>query len=172
MRKMLPLCTLVLAICMSLCACAETYTLDDELLIKQIDAYFTMSKEEIIETLGPDFLVVPAGPEGAMDGYFYEDIGMAFAFYSDSKVPELIDCYPNFRIHGVGEGSLFSEIFEALGDTEIIETWMELPIYTVYMVQYQLGDALYSFFAFEEGAPVHLLRIGCANQYNDKENQQ
>jgi hypothetical protein len=127
----------------------------DELLIKQIDEYFTMTKEEIIGKLGQDFSVVAAGPEGICDGYFYEDLGMAFAFYPDEEILDSIDCYPNFKIHGVGIGNDFSEIMEALGDTEIVETWLELPIYTVYMVRYRLGNSDFSFIAFEEDAPVY-----------------
>lgn len=38
-----------------------------------------MPREEIIQKLGPDYAVEPAGPEGALDGYFYEDLGMSFA---------------------------------------------------------------------------------------------
>lgn len=131
----------------------------DELLIKQIDEFFTLSKAEIIEKLGSNYIVVPAGPEGACDGYFFEDLGMAFAFYPDSDILELIDCYPNFKIHGVGIGCFFPEIMEALGDAEIIETWLELPIYTVFMVRYHFGNVEYSFIALEEDKPVDILWI-------------
>ena len=131
----------------------------DALLIGQIDAFLSMSRDEIIEKLGPDFEVVSAGPEGAMDGYYYEDLSMAFAFYPDSDKPEIIDCYPDFRICGVGLGSLFSEVMEALGRTEIIETWLELPIYTVYMIEYHLRNSDYSFIALEEDEPADLLWI-------------
>ena len=131
----------------------------DEPLIAQIDAFLSMSREEIIGQLGMGFEEVAAGPEGAMDGYFYEDLGMTFAFYPDSDAPEIIDCAPAFRIHGVGSGSSFSEIMEALGPAEIIETWMELPIYTVYMVEYRLGNCDYCFIALEEDGPADLLWI-------------
>ena len=131
----------------------------DALLIGQIDAFLSMSRDEIIEKLGPDFEEVSAGPEGAMDGYYYKDLGMAFAFYPDSDTPEIIDCYPGFRIFGVGLGSLFSEVMDALGRTEIIETWLELPIYTVYMIEYHLGNSDYCFIAFEEDGPADILWI-------------
>jgi hypothetical protein len=131
----------------------------DEPLIRQIDEFLTMSREEIIEKLGPDYSVEPAGPEGAMDGYYYKNSGMTFAFYPDSDVVELIDCDPNFKIHGVGPGSLFSEILEALGETEIVETWIELPVYTAYIARYKFGNSAYCFTAFEKDGPAHLLRI-------------
>lgn len=131
----------------------------DALLIGQIDALLSMSRDEIIEKLGPDYEEVYAGPEGAMDGYYYEDVGMAFAFYPDSATPEIINCYPDFKINGVGPGSLFSEIMEALGDAEIIETWLELPIYTVYMIEYRLGNSNYCFIALEEDGPADILWI-------------
>jgi hypothetical protein len=130
----------------------------DEPLIRQIDEFLTMSREEIIEKLGPDYSVEPAGPEGAMDGYCYENLGMTFAFDPDSDVVELIDCDSNFKIHGVGPGSLFSEILEALGETEIVETWIELPVYTAYIARYKFGNSAYCFTAFEKDEPVHLLR--------------
>ena len=132
----------------------------DDLLIEQIDAYLAMSREEIVEKLGPDYTVEPIGPEGALDGYCYEDLGMAFAFYFDSDTPDFIDCYPNFRIRGVGIGSLFSEVFEALGEAEIIETWLADPDDKAFMVQYELGNAVYDFVAFEADGPVYILRIG------------
>jgi len=130
-----------------------------EPLIEQIDELLTMSREEIIKKLGPDYSVEPVGPEGALDGYYYENLGMAFAFYADSDIPDFIECYPNFKIHGVGIGSLFSEIMEALGDTEIFETWLAHPDDKAFIVYYQLGDAMYSFVAFEEDGCVYILRI-------------
>lgn len=149
---------------------AETSETADESLIRQIDEYFTMTRKEIIEKLGSDYVIEPAGPEGACDGYYYEELGMAFAFYPDSDVLELIDCYPDFKIHGVGIGSLFPEILEALGDTEIIETWLELPIYTAFMVRYRFGNADYSFIAFEEDAPVHILWIQASGMLAARDN--
>jgi len=131
----------------------------DDALIQQIDAFFAMTRDEIIAMLGPDFEVEPAGPEGVCDGYFYEDLGLTFAFYPDEDALELIVGDANFRIGGVGVGSLFSEIMEALGDTEIIETWMELPIYTVFVLEYHWGDSTYSFISFDVDEPVHLLWI-------------
>ena len=156
MKRALAL-ALAIAAAFTLSAGAETA---DELLIQQIDALLTLSREELIEKLGPGYEEVAAGPEGAMDGYYYADLGMAFAFYPDSEVVELIECYPDFRIHGVGIGSHFSEIMEALGDAEIVETWLELPIYTAYCVEYCLGKTDYLFVAlFEKDAPVQILRL-------------
>ena len=131
----------------------------DALRIGQIDEFLSLSGEEIIAKLGPGFEAVAAGPEGAMDGYCYEALGMTFAFYPDSVMPDLIECGPGFRISGVGVGSLFSEILEALGDAEITETWLELPDYTVYLIDYQLGNGIYSFIAFEKDGPADMLWI-------------
>lgn len=128
-------------------------------LITQIDEYFTMPKEKIIDTLGPNYEVVYAGPEGVCEGYFYEELGMTFAFYPDSDTLDSIDCDPNFKIQGVGIGSLFSEILEALGDAEIVETWIELPSNEAFMLRYSLGNCEYSFIAFEKDAPVDMLWI-------------
>ena len=118
-----------------------------------------MSREEIIEKLGPLYTVEPVGPEGGLDGYFYEDLGMAFAFYEDSETPDFIECYPRFKIRGVGIGSLFSEIMEALGNTEIIETWLENPDDKAFKIYYQLDEAIFIFVGFEEDGPVYSLHI-------------
>jgi len=126
----------------------------DETPLRQMDAYFAMTKGEILAMHGPGYQVVPAGPEGVCDGYFYEDLGLTFAFYPDEDALELIDCDESFKLNGVGAGNLFSEITEALGDTEIIETWMELPEYTVFMLAYHWGDTVYCFLAFEADEPV------------------
>jgi hypothetical protein len=147
---------LIMLIALALAASAET---DDELLIQQIDDYFTMTRNEIIEQLGPGYEEVAAGPEGVCDGYYYEELGMVFAFYPDSDSLEMIDCYPEFKIRGVGVGSQFTEIMAALGETEIVETWLELPIYTAYMVRYRFGNSDFSFISFEKDEPVHMLFI-------------
>ncbi|MCL2811340.1 MAG: hypothetical protein FWD25_05550 [Clostridia bacterium] len=131
----------------------------DEALIQQIDSYFTMTKNEILAKHGPGYVVEPTGPEGICDGYFYEDLGMAFAFYPDEDTLELIACDENFTIRGVGVGSLFWEIMESLGHTEIIETWMEHPDFVVYLMEYHWGDSVYSFISFDLNEPVHLFWI-------------
>ena len=47
----------------------------------------------------------------------------------------------------------------ALGRAEIEKTWLELPIYTVYKIEYRLGNSNYCFIAFEEDGPVDILWI-------------
>jgi len=130
-----------------------------EQLIAQIDELLTLSKEEIIDKLGPDYVVEPEGPEGALDGYYYKDLGMSFAFYPDSTMPDLIECYEGFHLYGVGIGNRLSEVTEALGDSGVYETWLIDPEDKAYMLSYQFGNALYSFIAFEEDGPVYILRI-------------
>jgi len=149
------LVALLMAFALTVCAAQGP----DDALAQQIDAYFAMTKDEIIAMLGPDYVVEPAGPEGVCDGYFYEDLGMSFAFYPDEDTLELIACDDNFMIGGVGVGNLFAEIMDALGDTEIIESWMELPEFTVFLLEYQWSDAVYSFISFDVDEPVHLLWI-------------
>jgi len=141
-----------LAVCAA--QAAPSSPVPDETLIQQMDAYFAMTKDEILAMLGADYQVVPAGPEGVCDGYFYEELGLTFAFYPDEDALELIDCDEPFRFNGVGTGSLFSEITAALGDGEINETWMELPEYTVFTLAYHWGDTVYCFIAFEADEPV------------------
>jgi len=139
----------------------------DEALLQQIDAFFSMTRDEIIAMLGPDYEVVPAGPEGVCDGYFYADLGLTFAFYPDEDMLELIAGEAPFTIGGAGVGSLFSEVMAALGDTEIIETWIELPEYTAFMVAYQWGDTVYHFVSFEENGPVDFLWIWQLPSYEE-----
>ena len=130
-----------------------------EQLVAQIDELLTLSKEEIIDKLGPDYVVEPVGPEGALDGYYYKDLGMAFAFYPDSTVPDIIECYEGFHLYGIGIGNRLSEVTEALGDSGVNETWLMGPEDKAYMLSYQFGNAMYSFIAFEEDGPVYILRI-------------
>jgi len=155
---------LAIVLVFALTACAAQATAVDleeegEGLLRQILTYLAMTKDELIVTLGQDYTIEPAGPEGVCDGYFYEDLGMTFAFYPDEDTLELIACDSNFRMDGVGVGSLFSEIMDVFGDTEIIESWMELPEYTIYLLEYQWGEAVFSFISFDVDEPVHLLWI-------------
>lgn len=158
--------TLAIVMVFALAACAAQGTVSeeapkgpDEALIQQIDAYFTMTKDEILEQHGPDYEVLSAGPEGVCDGYCYEELGMTFAFYPDEDALEMIECDENFKICGVGVGSLFSEIIETLGENEIKETWIELPIYTAFVVEYRWGATDYNFVSFDQDGPVDSLWI-------------
>jgi len=155
MKRVITL-ALVMLMAFALTARAEEV---DEQLISQIDSYFAMTRYELIETLGPDYEEVAAGPEGVCDGYYYEELGLIFAYYRDDDFLEMIDCDEAFRINGVGAGSLLSEVVEALGETEIIETWVEIPDYPAYMVRYLLGDSDYRFIAFEKDEPVDFIYI-------------
>ena len=155
MKRVIAL-ALVILMAFALAARAESY---DDQLIRQIDYYFTMTRDELIETLGPDYEDVAAGPEGVCDGYYYEELGLIFAFYPDDDILEMIDCAPEFKIYGVGAGSLLSEVAEALGETEIIETWVETPDHPAYMVRYILGDSDYRFISFEKDGPVDIFYI-------------
>jgi len=149
---------LALVMLMAFALAART-EMDDEQLIQQIDSYFTMTRDELIETLGPDFEEVAAGPEGVCDGYYYEELGLIFAYYPDDDTLEMIDCDEAFRINGVGAGSLLSEVVEALGESEIIETWVETPDHPAYMVRYILGNSDYRFLSFEKDGPVDIFYI-------------
>ena len=146
----------ILATCMAftLTVCTAQVETPDNALIQQIGAYFAMPKDQLIATLGPGYEVAPAGPEGVCDGYFYEELGLTFAFYPDEDELEMIDCDEPFKLNGVGAGNLFAEITAALGDNEIQETWIELPEYTAFMLEYQWGEIVYVFIAFDADRPV------------------
>ena len=155
MKRVIAL-ALIMLMAFALTARAEE---DNEQLIRQIDSYFAMTRDELIETLGPDYEEVAAGPEGVCDGYYYEELGLIFAYYPDDDTLEMIDCDAEFRINGVGAGSLLSEVVEALGETEIVETWVETPDYPAYMVRYLLGDSDYRFISFEKDGAVDIFYI-------------
>ena len=118
----------------------------DEALQNQIDAYFNMTKQELIEKEGSDFKVVQTGAEGLLEGLHYENLGLTFTFDDDNTLG-FIDCDPSFKIYGVGTGMSFSEIMECLGDTEINEFYMEM-YYLVSSINYQFGNSIYVFTSY------------------------
>jgi len=132
---------------------------EGEPTLKAIEACFLMTRDQLAEALGPDFELVQAGPEGVCDGYYYKNLGLVFAFYPDEDELDSISCETGFQIRGVGAGSLFSEVIEALGDAQVMETWIETPYNKAFMVQYRWGDIHYSFISFDEGGPVDLFWI-------------
>jgi len=155
MKRMLAL-LLTLLIAATPAAQAEN---TDELLIQVIEACFSMTREEIIEAFGPNFEEVAAGPEGVCDGYYYEEVGITFAFYPDTDELDSISCDESFRIYGVGVGSYLTEIIETLDDVEIIETWVETPYNKAFMVPFSYGNIHFNFIAFDKDTPVDLLWI-------------
>ena len=130
----------------------------DEMLVKQIDEYFSMTKQQIIEKEGSNYEEVFAGAEGSMEGLEYASLGLTFAFYEDTLL-ELIECDPKFKIYGAGSGMSFSEIMEHLGEAEIKDTWVETPDHPAFVIEYQLGNCIYMFLSFESDGSDSWLSI-------------
>lgn len=81
------------------------------------------------------FLIVSSGSEGTYEGYYYKDLGLTYIF--NHKLL-WIDCDDNIDIHGARPGMTFEEIMKVLGDTEIEDTFIEIPENKAYEICYDL----------------------------------
>jgi len=123
---------------------------------EMIDTLFTMKKDEILKEFGLEYKIIGVGYEHTIDGYCYEDKGLIFSF---NKNGEILAIYGNFGfdIIGIKDGMNFQQIQDILGETEIKETFVQIPFYIAYKLEYIFGDCLYEFKAFDitgEYAPV------------------
>ena len=121
--------------------------LSDEELQNQIDHYFQMGLDEFVEKNGTNYHVVPSGAEGVENGLRYDHLGLTFTFIDDTL--EWIDCDQSFRIFGAGKGMSFSEITALLGKADIQNSFMETPDHPVLIMEYRLGNSLYSFVSID-----------------------
>lgn len=91
-----------------------------------------LTKDSIFERLGEEYEVVPAGPEGARDGYFYSKYGITIVFKTkNSDLVDFVNCDKSVSIKGLNAGMTLSEIQKVLG-TDIVETWYETPENKIY----------------------------------------
>lgn len=90
-------------------------------------------QEDLQEKLGEGYEIVPSGSEGTYEGYYYKDLGLTFIF--NHKLL-WIDCDNNVDIHGASPGMTFEEIMEVLGNTEIQDTFIEIPENKAYEISY------------------------------------
>ena len=105
-----------------------------------MERYFSMKKSEIIKELGNDYELVGAGAEASEEGYSYEKTGLVFVFgYED--VVDLIECE---EIEGAKAGMNFTQIQEKLGTAKIEDTFVELPEYKAYELNYKLSNCTIS----------------------------
>lgn len=72
--------------------------------------------------MGDDYEVVPSGPDGGYEGYYYEDLEYNIIFVDD----EFIDYIELGEVDGVTIGATFEEVIKTFGVTEIKETTYRL----------------------------------------------
>lgn len=107
----------------------------------EIKDMFLTLQDDLLAKLGDGYEIVPSGSEGAYEGYYYKDLGLTFIF--NHKLL-WIDCDNNVDIHGARPGMTFEEIMKVLGDTEIEDTFIEIPENKAYEISYDFdGFTLY-----------------------------
>lgn len=107
---------------------------------------FSLSKQKVLNKLGDDYEVVPSGPDGGYEGYYYEDLDYNIIFIDD----EFIDYIELGEINGVPIGATFEEVMKTFGDTEIKEITYKLDnVLDVeeYEANYTIEGHLLSFIA-------------------------
>lgn len=116
--------------------------------IKEISELFDLSKDDVLKRLGDKYEIVPAGAEGAFEGYYFEDKGITVVFDMDTL--NWINCKSNVDLNGAQAGMNFSQIQEKLGKAEVQETWFEVPENKAYELIYELHNCDVSFLAFSK----------------------
>ena len=157
------LCTLIMALLLTgVCMPADAAAMLRPVTPEEIDGFFTMPKSELMMNLGTAFQLVGTGAEGWLEGMEYEDLGLTFAYdIEDDDVLLWIDCSSEFEIFGIrAEAMSFAEIMKCLGDAEIEDVFVETPDHPAYVIQYQIGGAVYSFLSFDaDGGGGSMLTI-------------
>jgi len=99
----------------------DSYT---EVVLIEVSKLFYLTKDEVLNTLGDHYKIVPAGAEHMYDGCYYEDYGITIVFddLDERNAPyqiELIECDNTVEIKGTRIGMTFSEILTYLPDSKI-----------------------------------------------------
>ena len=128
--------------------------------LKSITDLMSLNKEEVIDRLGKDYIMVKAGAEHADDGYNYEKYGMILIFdYKPSGFIQLIICNEIVDINGAKLGMTFSEIEKILGKgtyRKLVQIEPEQPLFALY---YKYDNLMVWFGAAEKDGPTIGLQI-------------
>lgn len=123
----------------------------------EINRYFDMTKSELLEILGTNYQIVPAGGEGTEDGYYYEGKGI-FVFSYDDRL-WLMYVPADFEVNGAMEGMNFEQIQKCLGETEIKDVFIETPDHPAYEIEYISGNCIYGFWSYDKDGNNSMLTI-------------
>ena len=142
------------------CAAASAGPAPREVTLEEIEGFFRMTEEELIEALGDDYVWTPTGGEGWLDGMEYAELGLIFAYFEDEGLL-FLDCLPTFEFRGVRADEMsFAEIMGVWGETTIHETWVETPDHPAFALEYYIGDCFFMFLSFDaDGASGSRLTI-------------
>jgi|LSQX01.2.fsa_nt_gb hypothetical protein len=104
-----------------------------------IQEIMALSKEQVIERLGDNYEIVPAGAEHAEDGYRYEEYGMTIIFENtlSGTIIGAIECDEKVNINGVKLGMTIPEIENILGEgkkRELVVIEPEQPEYALFYI--------------------------------------
>lgn len=99
---------------------------------KDMESYATMTKANLIKTLGSNYKT-----EGAALTF---SNGLSFFGLNDSKSkPTIIKCTNAVEIIGIKNGMTFSQVQSILGKTNVIDTYIGTKSNKVYKIQYTYG---------------------------------
>jgi len=87
--------------------------LDLELLISLLN----LNKEDVLNRINKSFEIIQSGPEGAYDGYYFEELGLNIIFNDENS----IDYLELTEISEMKIGTTFKEVMTVYGDSKIRE---------------------------------------------------
>jgi hypothetical protein len=118
--------------------------------IENISDLMYLKKDEVLDKFGNDFVIVPEGGEGTEEGYMYEQFGLTFVFEGADNHIAWVSCSEKVDINGARTGMNFKQIQDKLGVAEINDTFIEIPEYRAFEINYRIGDCIVNFFSQDE----------------------
>lgn len=100
-----------------------------------------LNKEQVIDVLGDNYEIVPAGAEGLKEGYYYEEYGVTivFDYFPIPDIVGYIKCNEKVDIKGAKLGMSIPEIKAILGEGKIKEPF---PDHLMYIITYEFEDII------------------------------
>lgn len=107
----------------------------------------SLKKSDVLQKLGDNFVISYVGPEGTLEGYCYNTLGLTIGFYED-KI-DFIIFKPFVSFMGVNAGMDFSTIQKVLGESKISEEWYETDDRKIFEIRYNFDKYEFWFHSFD-----------------------
>ncbi len=135
----------------------DSIILRSGLKISDLESYFEYTGSELLQKLGDQFEIVPAGVEGTWDGYYYGKLGITLVFndydYSLDEAPLMwIGCdVDKLELNGLTQDMSLYQIEERIGEGKIKKDVVEEGVdeYAYYLT-YKIGKIILTFCSYSK----------------------
>jgi len=126
---------------------------------KDLFSYISLTKDEVIKKLGKKYKIESTGAEGLVEGFYYPDLGITFAFENEDNKVSRIDCNEKVEINGAKSGMNLKQIQQKLGTAKILESYIETPDNKCYDLRYIINNTSIEFTSMQKDGSDSFLRL-------------